>query len=601
MTERSRCYTDRGNRDTRRWGAPGALEPPGGRISLSAVRAPIHLLAASAAAVAAGCGGTAEPVRGVLLVTLDTTRADALGSYGGSPGLTPHLDRLAAESVRFDRARSVAPLTLPAHASMLTGLYPPRHGVHDNGVAVVSPDLTTLAELARGRGVATAAVVAAGVLDRAFGLEQGFDHWVQPQGARELSAREVLGEGARWLQRRDRARPWLLWLHLYDPHVPYAPPQAALRQAGGDPYLGEIAALDAALGEFLEPLRLDGTLDEALLLVVGDHGEALGEHGEPTHGALVYEATARVPFLMRLPAARGAGRVSRAPISVADVFPTAADALGLLDPARAAGLDGLSLWRGDPPRERGVYLESWSGWIHYGWSPLVGWVQDDVKVLHSSAPEMYRLDSDPGEVSDLYAPDDAHVVRAAAALRALWSRRAPPPQEDARFDPELLAELRRLGYGTTGAPLAGLPSPLEPNDRPAPRARAGELALLWEADILARDGQIEAAEARLRAILAENPGHLAALDQLALVRMRADDFAQAAQLLERRLSAGPERVDTWINLGLSRERLGETEAALTALQSAARIDLDAPGLRAHLGRLLRATGRADEAERLERP
>jgi hypothetical protein len=286
---------------------------------------------------------------------------------------------------------------------------------------------------------------------------------------------------------------------------------------------------------------------------------------------------------------------------VADVFPTAADALGLLDPARAAGLDGRSLWRCDPPRERGVYLESWSGWIHYGWSPLVGWVQDDVKVLHSSAPEMYRLDSDPGEVSDLYAPDDAHVVRAGAALHDLWSRSAPPPQEDARFEPELLAELRRLGYGTTGAPLAGLPSPLEPSDRPAPRARAGELALLWEADILARDGQLDAAEARLRAILAENPGHLAALDQLALVRMRADDFAQAAQLLERRLSAGPERVDTWINLGLSRERLGDTAAALTALQNAARIDLDAPGLRGHLARLLRAAGRTDEAEHLERP
>jgi choline-sulfatase len=554
-----------------------------------------------AGALCPGCGASDDPVGGVLLFTLDTTRADALGCYGGSPELTPHLDRLASESVRFDRARSVAPLTLPAHASMLTGLYPPRHGVHDNGVAVVPGDLTTLAELARERGVATAAVVAAGVLDRAFGLQQGFEHWVQPQGARELSAREVLSEGARWLERRDRARPWLLWLHLYDPHVPYAPPQAALHQAGGDPYLGEIAALDAALGEFLEPLRLDGTLDGALVLVVGDHGEALGEHGEPTHGALAYEVTARVPFLMRLPAARGAGRASDAPISVADVFPTAADALGLLDPARAADLDGVSLWRGDPPRERGVYLESWSGWIHYGWSPLVGWVQEDVKYLHSSAPELYRLDSDPGELSDLYAPGDAHVRRAAAALRDLWSRRAVPPGEDARFDAELLAELRRLGYGTTGAPLSDLPSPLEACDRPAPRARAGELSLLWEADILARDGQLAPAEARLRAILAENAGHLAALDQLALVRMRADDFAEAARLLERRLELGPARVDTWINLGLSRERLGDGAAALAALQSAAGIDLDAPGLRAHLGRLLRAAGRSDEAERVEQP
>lgn len=573
--------------------------------SLGAVRGPPHLPAVlftvASAILGSACGPSTDTVQGVLLFTLDTTRADALGCYGGSPEIAPHLDRLASESVRFDRARSVAPLTLPAHTSMLTGLYPPRHGVHDNGVAVVPEDLTTLAELARGRGVATAAVVASSVLDSAFGLDQGFEHWVQPQSTREFSAREVLGEGTRWLARRDRARPWFLWLHLYDPHVPYAPPQAALRQAGGDPYLGEIASLDAALGEFLEPLRHDGTLDGALVLVVGDHGEALGEHGEPTHGALIYEATARVPFLMRLPAARGGGRASAAPVSVSDVFPTAAEALGLLDPAQAEALDGLSLWRSDPPRDRGVYLESWSGWIHYGWSPLVGWVQEEVKYLHSSSPELYRLDADAGELSDLYATDDAHVQRAEAALRELWSRRAPPPPQDARFDGELLAQLRRLGYGTTGAPLSGMPSPLEESDRPAPRSRAGELALLWEADILANDGQLAPAEARLRAILAENPGHLEALDQLALVRMRSDDFAEAQALLERRLELGPERVDTWLNLGLSRERLGETDAALAALESAARIDLEAPGLREHLARVLRAAGRADEAMRMEKP
>lgn len=553
------------------------------------------------AALGPSCAPVRELPRGVLLITLDTTRADALGCYGGSPEIAPHLDRLAADSVRFDRARSVAPLTLPAHASMLTGLYPPRHGVHDNGVAVLGERVTTLAELARERGVATGAAVAASVLDRAFGLAQGFEQWTQPESARESSAREVLGAGARWLERRDRERPWLLWLHLYDPHVPYAPPEVGLRQARGDPYLGEIAALDAALGEFLEPLRLDGTLDETLLLVVGDHGEARGDHGEPTHGALLYEATARVPFLMRFPGARGGGRVSAAPVSVADVFPTAAEALGLLDPAGARALDGVSLWSADPERERGVYLESWSGWLNYGWSPLVGWVQEDVKYLHSSAPELYRLDADAGELHDLYAPGDPDVRRATAALETLWSRRAPPPQEDARFDPVLLAELRRLGYGTTGTPLAGLPSPLEPSERPAPRARTAELALLWEADVLALDGQLAPAQARLREILLGNPGHVAALDQLALVRMRSDDFEEAAELLERRLAAGPERVDTWLNLGLARERLGDGAGALAALERAAAIDLDAPGLRQHLARLLREAGRADEAARLDSP
>jgi choline-sulfatase len=581
------------------------LELSCARLSLWAVphatRALAAVFAAALAGLAPACGRAQDEVDGVLLVTLDTVRADALGCYGGSPDVAPHLDRLAAESVRFDRARSVAPLTLPAHASMLTGLYPPRHGVHDNGVSVLPESAATLAELARERGVATGAVVAAGVLDRAFGLAQGFDDWTQPEGARELSAREVFQTGSRWLAKRDRSRRWFLWLHVYDAHVPYAPPRAALAQAGGDAYLGEISALDGAFGEFLEPLRLDGTLERALVLVVGDHGEARGEHGEPTHGALVYEATARVPFLARYPGARGGGRASRAPVSVVDVFPTAADALGLRESARAAGLDGVSLWDGEPGPERGVYVESWSGWLNYGWSPLVGWVQDELKYLHSSAPELYRLDSDAGELHDLYAPDDAHVRRATDELAALWSRRAPPPDADARFDPELLAELRRLGYGTTGAPRAGLPAPLAPSARPAPRARAGELALLWEADVLARDGQLAPAEARLRAILAENPGHVSALGELALVRMGRDDFAEAAALLERRLAAGGERVDTWLNLGLCRERLGDGARALEALERAAAIDLDAPGLREHLARLLRAAGREDEAARVERP
>src|SRR5688572_1515952 len=292
---------------------------------------------AAIALVTGACSDGPAPARGVILLTLDTTSADALGCYGGSPLVAPHLDLLSLESVVYDAAHTVAPLTLPAHASMLTGLYPPRHRVHDNGIATVPASAATLAELARAGGVQTGAVVASAVLDRAFALDQGFESWEQPArpepfqtGAPpELNAQQVVGLARRWLAKRDEARPYFLWLHFYDPHAPYAPPSAFLQQAGGHPYLAEIAALDAAIGDFLAPLRSDGTLDTALVLALADHGESLGDHGEPTHGAFCYEATARVPFLARFPGGRRAGGRSASPVSVVDVLPTALDALGL--------------------------------------------------------------------------------------------------------------------------------------------------------------------------------------------------------------------------------------------------------------------------------
>jgi arylsulfatase A-like enzyme len=563
------------------------------------------LILASLALALAACSEGPAPAQGVILLTLDTTRIDALGCYGGSPLVAPHLDQLARESVVYDAAHTVAPLTLPAHASMLTGLYPPRHRVHDNGIATVPASASTLAELAQAAGVQTAAVVSSSVLDRAFALDQGFESWEQParpepfQAAAppEFNAQQVVQRARHWLNRRDKERPFFLWLHFYDPHAPYTPPSAFLQQAGGHPYLAEVAAVDAAIGDLLAPLRVDGSLERMLVLALADHGESLGEHGEPTHGAFCYAATARVPFLARFPGGLRGGERSAAPVSAADVLPTALDALGIDVPA---GLDGVSLLRADPPSERGVYIESYSGWLNYGWSPLAGWIEGGEKYLHSSAPELYQLAADPAEADDRFAASDPFVAAARDRIASVWSAPKLELGEQASFAPELLAELRQLGYGATGAPQHDLPPPLEPSDRPAPRERAAELALLQQAAALGQAGRHADVATLLRALLEQNPRHCLALEMLGLHLMELAAFEEALDALQRRLACGPERADTWLNLGLCREKLGQPQEAIEALERALAIDPGHGQVRGELARMLEAAGRRDEASKILR-
>ena len=339
----------------------------------------------------------------ILLVTLDTTRADALGCLGGRPGVTPRLDALAREGVLYTQARTTAPVTLPAHASMFTGLYPIRHGARDNGRTPLPPEATTLAELAREAGLETAAFVAAAVLDDAWGLDQGFETYVDPTRPHdgsvsamyvERSAEEVVGDALRWLRERDAGRPFLLWVHLFDPHAPYVPPPAFARQAGGDPYLGEVARADAGVGALLDELARQDLDDETLVVVVSDHGEGLGDHGEVTHGSLAYDTTLRVPLIVRHPDGRRAGTRSDEAASVVDVLPTVAAALGLEAPA---GIDGVDLGEPLDGAERGIFFETSYGFLHYGWSPISGWLEGGLKYVHDACL-LYTSDA----ADDLY-------------------------------------------------------------------------------------------------------------------------------------------------------------------------------------------------------
>jgi arylsulfatase A-like enzyme len=552
-------------------------------------------------ATLAACSGGADRPPSALLVTLDTTRADALGCYGNrTRGVSPNLDALAQRGVLYLNAHTVAPLTLPAHASMLTGLVPPRHGIRNNGPWLLSGSARTLAEAARDAGYQTAAFVAAVVLDRAFGLDQGFETYSGPPGsAREsyevasLPARQVVDAALAWLAERERERPFFLWVHLFDPHGPYTPPPEFMTEdMGSDTYLGEIASMDHEIGRLLAGLAADAAAAPAAILVVGDHGEALGEHGEDTHGLLCYEQSLRVPFLLVRPDGARAGERSRAQISVADVAPTLAEVMGVALPD---DLDGRSLWSGDPEAERGVYFESYMGYLELATSPLAGWIDARGKYLESSSPEFYRLESDPLEqVNDLAAGELGRYRASIAATLA----RPPLPAEESALDESLLAGIRALGYGGD-ASRTELPDPLEKSARPSPQSIVAELAELVRAAGLFDQGEREEALAIARRLTSAHPemARALALEATCLIALGRD--VAAIEPLQRYLRLAPGRAGEHYNLGVCLKAAGRTDEAIASFERALELEPAKPIWFEGFLAYLRQAGKEREAARLE--
>jgi arylsulfatase A-like enzyme len=526
---------------------------------------------------AAACsGGEAAEVRNVVLVTLDTTRADALGCYGRAPSVTPVLDAFARESVRYDEAHTVAPLTLPAHASMLTGLVPLRHSLRDNGLWPLPEKALSVAELATKAGVDTAAFVSSSVLDRAFGLDSGFARYEAPvRGATDATSRfsergaaETSRAASKWLRTRKSSEPFLLWVHFFDPHVPYAAPESFVRQAGGNAYLAEVAYVDQAVGELLAVLDEIGERGATLVIVAADHGESLGEHGEPTHGVFCYEATLRVPLLVRYPDGFGAGSAVSDPVSVADLAPTIAEALNL----GALDADGVSLFRRAPPEQRGLYFECYSGYLDYGWSPIAGWLAGSMKYVASSNPELYDLRADRSEARNLLPAREAERERFERGIREIAARPALARDDGRRIDGALARELASLGYAGAGAEVGELPGPLERLDLPSPNARAAELNAFLQATALLEERSFEAAAPMLEAITRSNPRNAMAWDGFGFALMQLGRFDEARDALEQRLAL-PSRVpQTHLNLGLCFEQIGSRDTAITHLRAALALD-----------------------------
>jgi arylsulfatase A-like enzyme len=533
----------------------------------------LSLAVLSAAMFAVSCGSQEQAPRSGVIITLDTTRAGALDLYGADRGITPNLTRLAQPGVVYDSAHTVAPITLPAHVSMMTGLYPLRHGVRDNGWASLSPEARTLAECAKERGFETAAFVSAVVLSAAYGLDQGFDLYsepVPPNGApvaalTRRSSREVTDDALAWLEQRNPDQPFLLWVHYFDPHFPYAPPPEFLEQAGGKPYLAEVASMDHDVGRLVDQLDEVLGTDAYLLAIVADHGESFGRHGEPTHTAYAYEATIHVPFLMRFPDGRGAGTRSDELVSVVDVFPTFMDVLGL---GSVGNVDGANL-AGDPIGSgRGVYMESYSGYLNYGWSPLAGWLDERGKYLHSTRPEYYDLSADPGELQDLIPAGQVDLGPYREALATLSG--LPRLQSGAlTLEDEQLEQLRALGYAAAGEDVRDLPDPLAPSTRPAPRDHAEHYARFCVAVGLAQGGRNAAAIPLLREVIAANPCNMLATETLGGCLLDEGQHDQIIDLFAPIVAAGRlNRFASFTYLGSAYEARGETREALNAYRAA---------------------------------
>ncbi len=521
---------------------------------------------------------------------MDTTNPGALDIYGKDRDLTPHLKALSEQGVVFDQAHTVAPITLPAHTSMLTGLYPLRHGVRENGMMKLTAEADTLAERASAAGFETAAFVSASVLLDHYGLDQGFDVYDQPQSENrsnniainERSSAKVTDRAIAWLEGRDEKRPFFLWVHYFDPHMPYSPPPEFFERAKGNHYRAEVAAMDHDIGRLLAALAKHVELDEVTVAVVADHGEAFHAHGEATHAVFCYEPTIRVPYLIRFADGRRAGTRSEEMVSVVDLFPTFIEEMGI---GEVEGVDGLSLAGSTLPEDRGVYAESYSGYLTYGWSPLSSWIDRDGKYLHSSEPEFYDLQLDPGETDNLLEGGARDVSSYLEAIEELSRRPRLVSGGEVELSPEQIRELNALGYAAAGTEVTELPDPLDPTDLLAPASQTELYAKSNYAAGLVAAGKHAEAVPILESIVIANPRDLNSLENLGAALVSLNRFAEAIYPLQAALKRGGDRQLSLICLGISYEKTGELEKSLLQFRRADELWPETKGVAEAIARL----------------
>ena len=555
------------------------------------------------AALPAAAQTPAKPAVNVVVITIDTLRADHLGCYGYKQIKTPNIDALAAEGTRFDRAFAVVPVTLPSHSSIMTGTYPMLSGMHDFSGNKLSPLQPTLASVLKQAGYQTGAVIAAAVLDSRFGLNQGFDFYFDHfefSRLDEVNLDEMERPGnvvadvtLDWLQKdwlaKNSQKNFFLWMHLYDPHFPYHPPEPYASEYAAHPYDGEIAFADEQVGRLLRFLKEKGIYQNTVIVLCGDHGESLGEHGEKTHGFFIYNATMHVPLIIRLPENRlseGAkARTVDDPVSLVDLMPTLLGVLGLEVPSQVQGrsllpeLRGESASRGQDDkaaRDRVLYGETFLPRIHFNWSELRGSENTKYHFIDAPHPELYDLAKDPGELHNLFTEKTAVADEMRARLAALIRDYSAGKEmaEKTGLDPALMERLKALGYAgfSGGGDPGGKDLTISSRNLPDPKDRVVTYELISDAIADSQHGRYQESIEKLKSVIKTEPNSVPGHYMQGLNYYHLKMFAEAEVELQKTVQLSPDYALAFFNLGMAQAHAGEIDAAIATLQKTLQLD-----------------------------
>jgi len=514
----------------------------------------------------------------VILITVDTLRADRIGAYGSDRVATPNMDRLASEGILFTNAASTVPFTLPAHSSIMTGSYPPQHGVRENVGYVLGSSLPTLAEEMSAGGRSTAGFVSAFVLDARWGIGRGFGTYFDEfdlkenesanLGSVQRDGADTIAEAVRWLDSSPE-QPLFLWLHLYDAHDPYEPIEPYRSQYPNRPYEGEVAYTDFLIGEFRSALEERGLLDSSLLILTADHGEGLGQHREGFHGFFIYDSTVHVPLMIRLPGQEGAGRVVDEAVSHVDLMPTILEIVGQPIPEEAQGQSLVPLLQGTTVDEfeSAIYTESMYPLLHYGWAPLRSLRKGQYKFIDSPQPELYDLAADPLEQSNILLEERRMSRELKDQLDLMVEQLKsdePAAVEPAELDEETLLQLRALGYmaGSGGIDVD------EENawDRTDPKERIGLHQLVMSAQSDLGKEKTQEAKQKLEEVLSTDPSVVDAHQMLGSIAVQEESYEEAVEHFRGALEVRDDHITSIRGLAHAYRQLDMAEEALLGFQ-----------------------------------
>ena len=530
----------------------------------------------------------------VILITVDTLRADHLACYGYKQIQTPNIDKLSADGVRFTQAISQCPITLPSHCSILTGTLPLFHGVRDNSGYRLPAHVTTLAEILKSSGYRTGAFVGAYVLNPATGLNHGFDTYMSDfkssdVGEMNLSiaehpAQQVMSQALTWLKRAKAGEKSFAWIHLFDPHAPYDPPAPFAARYARHPYDGEIAYVDMAIGKLIQDLISRNAYKSALITLTSDHGEGLGEHGESTHGLFLYDSTLHVPWILKPPGSKHAGRIVTDPVQGIDLLPTVLQILGISKPETAQGVGQLSAIEGKKTvASRYALGETLLPYEQYGWSPLFSMRSAEHKFIQAPRSELYLLQEDPRENANVVETNASLANRLKQIRQQMATQYSGGDLSGAKVqihDPEAFQRLLGLGYVAAAGPSRAAPDTSSLAD---PKDKARIFDLIWEAVEDTESKRYGRAIAKLKEALASDPQCYFARALLGVSCFQMGDFAQAAEQLRDALRLRPQDLIATFYLGMSLSRTGRHESAEQAFRKVLEIDPGNEGALNNLG------------------